>query len=243
MTFGEHLEELRGCLVRAAAGLAVGVLLGLVLAKPFVRLVEEPLKRALGDYYSRRALDTAAGWTGSPLPYSEAEIRDAIENRGLSFELREVHPDRLARMLGREPAGSDPAGDAAAEPSPPGGRFTADELVPIMLWQPLARDARVSITTLSAQEAFGIYIKAAILVGLVLASPWIFWQLWMFVAAGLYPHEKRLVHIFLPVSLGLFLAGSLLAFFFVFDSTSCLNICWPSTSGWGSIPTPGSASG
>jgi sec-independent protein translocase protein TatC len=217
MTFGEHLEELRGCLVRAAAGLAVGVLLGLVLAKPFVRLVEEPLKRALGDYYSRRALDTAANWTGSPLPYSEAEIRDAIENRGLSFELREVHPDRLARMLGRQPAGGDPTGDAAPEPSPPGGQFTADELVPIMLWQPLARDARVSITTLSAQEAFGIYIKAAILVGLVLASPWIFWQLWMFVAAGLYPHEKRLVHFFLPVSLGLFLAGAFLAFFFVFD--------------------------
>jgi sec-independent protein translocase protein TatC len=213
MTFGEHLEELRGCLVRAAAGLVIGVLLGLMLARPVVKLVEEPLKRALGDYYSQRALDTAATWTGAALPYSEAEIRDAVENRGMSFELREVHPDRLARMLGREPAG----GDAADAPAPPGERFAADDLVPILLWQPLARDARVSITTLSAQEAFGIYIKAALLVGIVLASPWIFWQLWMFVAAGLYPHEKRLVHVFLPVSLGLFLAGALLAFFFVFD--------------------------
>lgn len=211
MTFGEHLEELRGCLVRAAAGLAAGVLVGLFLAQPVVRLVEEPLRRALGDYYSKRALDMAANWTGRPLPYSEAEIRDAIENRGLSFELREVHPDRLARMLG---GGSEGAATADAAAS---GPFPADELVPIMLWQPLARDARVSITTLSAQEAFGIYIKAAILVGIVLASPWIFWQLWMFVAAGLYPHEKRLVHVFLPVSLGLFLAGALLAFFFVFD--------------------------
>jgi sec-independent protein translocase protein TatC len=71
----------------------------------------------------------------------------------------------------------------------------------------------VSITTLSAQEAFGIYIKAALLVGMVLASPWIFHQLWMFVAAGLYPHEKRLVHVFLPVSLGLFLAGVVIAFY------------------------------
>jgi sec-independent protein translocase protein TatC len=210
MTFGEHLEELRGCLVRAAAGLAAGVLVGLFLAQPVVRLVEEPLRRALGDYYSKRALDTAANWSGRPLPYSEAEIRDAIENRGLSFELREVHPDRLARMLGGGHQGG--AADAAAT-----AVFPADELVPIMLWQPLARDARVSITTLSAQEAFGIYVKAAILVGIVLASPWIFWQLWMFVAAGLYPHEKRLVHVFLPVSLGLFLAGALLAFFFVFD--------------------------
>ena len=217
MTFGEHLEELRGCLVRAAAGLAVGVLVGFFLAQPMVRLVESPLKRALGDYYSRRALDTAATWQGSPLPYSPAEIRDAIENRGLSFELREVHPDRLARVLGREPQ----AGGGTEQTPPPGtaaaDTFASDSLVPIMLWQPLARDPRVSITTLSAQEAFGIYVKAALLVGIILASPWIFHQLWMFVAAGLYPHERRLVHVFLPLSLGLFLAGAGLAFFFVFD--------------------------
>ena len=234
MTFGEHLEELRGCLMRAAAGLAVGVVIWLFLAKPVVQLVEQPLKRALGDYYSKRALETAAGWTGPPLPYSETEIRDAIENRGMSFELREIHPDRLAAALGGgsklalpepavaepEPAAASadqPAIPAAAAPGSPSGRFARDELIPILLWQPLARDARVSITTLSAQEAFGIYMKGAILVGIVLASPWVFHQLWMFVAAGLYPHEKRLVHLFLPVSLGLFLAGAVLAFFFVFD--------------------------
>ena len=52
---------------------------------------------------------------------------------------------------------------------------------------------------------------------MVLASPWIFYQLWTFVAAGLYAHEKRWVWTFLPVSVGLFLAGVALAFFFVFD--------------------------
>jgi sec-independent protein translocase protein TatC len=209
MTFGEHLEELRGCLVRAAAGLFVGVLLGLALAKPVVKLIEAPLKQALGDYYSQRALDTARTWTGTPLPYSEAEIRDAVENLGLTFELREVHADRVPAGLA-PPAGPTPPADRAPEAA---GQFPADQLVPILLWQPLTRDARVSITTLSAQEAFGIYIKAALLVGIVLASPWIFWQLWMFVAAGLYPHEKRMVHVFLPVSLGLFLAGVIIAFY------------------------------
>ncbi len=225
MTFGEHLEELRGSLIRAAAGLVVGVMIGFLVARPVVKLVEEPLRRALGDYYSKRAMETAAGWTGSPLPYSEAEIRDAIENRGLSFELREVHPDRLAQVLsGPSPTAEtktdrQPETDAepAERPAKHGSHFDAEGLVPVLLWQPLARDPRVSITTLSAQEAFGIYVKAAILVGIVLASPWIFYQLWMFVAAGLYPHEKRLVHLFLPASLGLFLAGAFLAFFFVFD--------------------------
>jgi sec-independent protein translocase protein TatC len=40
-----------------------------------------------------------------------------------------------------------------------------------------------------------------------------FWELWMFVAAGLYPHERKYVHIFLPFSIGLFMVGVLMAFF------------------------------
>ena len=43
--------------------------------------------------------------------------------------------------------------------------------------------------------------------GLVLASPWVFYQVWAFVAAGLYRHERRYVQKYLPFSLGLFLAG------------------------------------
>ncbi len=69
---------------------------------------------------------------------------------------------------------------------------------------------------LSVAEPFSVYIKAALVVGTVLASPFVFYFLWNFVAVGLYPHEKKYVHTFLPISLGLFLAGVLLAFFFVF---------------------------
>ncbi len=222
MTFGEHLEELRACLIRAAAGLAVAVLVGFFVARPVVHLIEQPLRRALGTYYGARGLETFREWRprvagGAPLPYSEAEIRDAVENRGLSFELREVHADRLARVLrAAQPGTAEPAAPPVASGTEPAA-FEIDALVPVLLWQPMARDPRVSITTLSAQEAFGIYVKAALTVGIVLASPWIFYQLWLFVAAGLYPHEKRWVWTFLPLSIALFLAGVLLAFFFVFD--------------------------
>jgi sec-independent protein translocase protein TatC len=74
---------------------------------------------------------------------------------------------------------------------------------------------RPALTTLSAQEAFMVYFKVAIVSGIVLGSPWIFWQIWQFVAAGLYPHEKRYVHYYLPFSLGLFLGGVLLCEFIV----------------------------
>lgn len=72
-----------------------------------------------------------------------------------------------------------------------------------------------SLATLRVEEAFMVWFKVCIMCGLVLGSPWIFYQVWAFVAAGLYPHEKRLVHVYLPVSLGLFLAGVFMCEIFV----------------------------
>src|SRR5262249_43757717 len=74
---------------------------------------------------------------------------------------------------------------------------------------------RRALTTLSVQEALVVYFKVCLVAGLVIASPWVFWQIWSFVAAGLYPHEKRLVHVYLPFSLGLFLAGVFVCQFLV----------------------------
>jgi sec-independent protein translocase protein TatC len=86
-------------------------------------------------------------------------------------------------------------------------------LVKLRIWRPV----KVRVQALNAQEAFMIWMKAAFMTGLVLSSPWIFLQLWNFVAAGLYPHEKNYVYWYLPISLGLFAAGAALAFAFVFD--------------------------
>jgi sec-independent protein translocase protein TatC len=208
MTFGEHLEELRTCLIRASIGLLVGVVIGFFVGRDVVHLIEQPLRRALGDYYISQSQQLVEQWkprtpAAGGIPYTVEEITDAVTRHGLSFEIREIHAERI--------------GHSAEDVATTSGSFPLDELVPVVLWQPLARDARVNITTLSAQEAFGIYVKAALVVGIILSSPWIFYQLWSFVAAGLYPHEKRYVHIFLPFSTGLFLAGAAVAFFFVFD--------------------------
>jgi sec-independent protein translocase protein TatC len=64
-------------------------------------------------------------------------------------------------------------------------------------------------------EAFLIYMKVSIVAGLVLASPWVIYQLWLFVAAGLYPHEQKYVYTYLPASITLFLGGALFAYFAV----------------------------
>jgi len=58
----------------------------------------------------------------------------------------------------------------------------------------------IQIITLGPAEAFGVYMKVSIISGLVIAAPWLLYQLWCFVAAGLYHHEKRAVYILVPFS-------------------------------------------
>jgi sec-independent protein translocase protein TatC len=87
------------------------------------------------------------------------------------------------------------------------------DLVPIELWE----SSDFQPQSLGVSETFMVWMKAGILTGLVFAGPFIFYHLWSFVASGLYPHEQKYVHLFLPISIGLFLAGVLLAFFFVFE--------------------------
>ncbi len=65
------------------------------------------------------------------------------------------------------------------------------------------------LQTLAPADGFVSYVKIALVTGLVFSSPWVFYHLWMFVAAGLYPNEKRYVYLAAPFSAALFVGGTL----------------------------------
>jgi sec-independent protein translocase protein TatC len=65
-------------------------------------------------------------------------------------------------------------------------------------------------------EGFLTYLKVAFLTGLFLAVPVIFYELWKFVAPGLYRHEKRYVLPFVLLSTVFFVGGALFGYFVVF---------------------------
>lgn len=54
--------------------------------------------------------------------------------------------------------------------------------------------------------------KILFVASLFITSPVAAWQLWAFVAAGLYPRERRLVYLLAPLSLGLFVGGILFCY-------------------------------
>ncbi len=65
-------------------------------------------------------------------------------------------------------------------------------------------------------EMFFVYIKIALLAGALLASPVIFYQMWRFVAPGLYPNEKKHVVPFVISSTMLFMGGAVFGYAVVF---------------------------
>jgi sec-independent protein translocase protein TatC len=65
-------------------------------------------------------------------------------------------------------------------------------------------------------EAFFTYLKVAFLSGLILATPVIFYEFWMFVAPGLYKKEKRLMVPIVFLSTLFFVGGSFFGYFIVF---------------------------
>ncbi len=55
----------------------------------------------------------------------------------------------------------------------------------------------------------------ALLGGAILASPFILYQVWLFIAPGLYQKERRFVVPFMAATVGLFLGGASFGYFFV----------------------------
>lgn len=89
-------------------------------------------------------------------------------------------------------------------------RFLARPLIKVL---PEA-DKKMIFTSLP--EVFFVYIKVALFSGIIVASPVLFYQLWKFVAPGLYKDERKYVIPFVLCSTAFFLAGASFAYFQIF---------------------------
>lgn len=70
-----------------------------------------------------------------------------------------------------------------------------------------------------APEYFVLYIKLGLLSGLFVAMPFILWQVWLFIAPGLYAHEKRFAVPFVAMATVFFLLGAAFAHYVAFPWT------------------------
>ena len=68
-------------------------------------------------------------------------------------------------------------------------------------------------------DTFSIYLKLSAIAATIVASPWLIYQIWMFVAAGLYPAERKTVTRYIPLFCGLLFSGVAFAFYVVLPMT------------------------
>jgi sec-independent protein translocase protein TatC len=192
MPLGDHIEELRLRLWRAIIGYLVAVVLGFLVSRPLFLAIAAPIDRELRDFHQRRLASQQ-----QKLEQGDGALTRANEPREVPLEVR-LSDFRVA--LGLPPDNDEAWVVVPARIRPASWMLATAEAHYTVLHKP-------GLTALTITEPFMVYFKVSLVLGLVLASPWIFYQLWAFVAAGLYPHERRLVYVFLPLSLGLFLGG------------------------------------
>ena len=242
MTFGEHLEELRIRLWRAIVGLVLVTCVTMYFGDQVMAIVRKPIEDALrargknltGEdakpFDAAKTWDTFWKWaTGKAEPKPEAPPETNTNSKTITVQinpsdlltvLHEADPQRFPAPAEKpapatasaSPDAKDGNAPAAAEEKPVSLRLTAPEFAQ---WRGAVEQQQRPIV-LTVQEGFMTWLKVSFVAGLVLSSPWVFYQAWLFVAAGLYPHERKYVHIYLPMSSILFFGGAAFCFFCVF---------------------------
>lgn len=217
MSFGDHLEELRSRMWRAIKGLGLCLVIGFIMdqigdytgkpwigvGKPMLKIITDPVEEQVKEFYHKRN-----ELARKKLEETQA---DANEQRNKMVEVRTKLPVQplLDSFEGLKLKDTEQKEIEFVQYVNAGQLHTgANEGEHVL-------GTRKFLTGLGVMEAFMVYIKVSLLCGVVIACPWIFWQMWSFIGAGLYPQEKKLVHVYLPFSVILFMGGCVLCQFVV----------------------------
>lgn len=222
MSLGDHLEELRARLILMILGIFVGLIVGLILGKYLINLLEAPYYRAMRD---TQQASPESGMEPQPHPSQTNLVRIQILEQSTEI-LQSLKPGDsfLAYIDFYRDDPNDPAFAVLKEPAEK--KEESDS----------AGGSMKGLQTITPAEGFLMYMKVSLVFGIILTSPWLFWQIWLFVSAGLYRHERKFVNVVAPISGALFIAGAIffllviapfvMNFFMVFNSALRVESNW-----------------
>jgi len=193
MSLGDHLEELRARLILAILGLTLGAIVAMIFGTHILNFIKRPYVRAMTTWLQDNEL---------PRVKSEINLFAELYFETLTARLDpnepQIAPDRIEfiRKVSMDTIDAWVKETRAA---------AGDKALP----------SYARLQTLAPAEAFVAYMKVSFIAGLILTSPWVFYQIWMFIAAGLYPAERKYVHTAIPFSTALFIIGALFFLFFI----------------------------
>ena len=196
MSLGDHLEELRMRLILAILGLVVGTIICLFFGRRIITFIEGPYNRIMEGYAEEKVEEFQTPWTYLSDTFFTNLLKTLdsdpnapeIDPNAITFA-KKIYADTVTSLL------EDPNYVAAVAE--------------------VHSSAAGKLIVIAPADAFIGFMKISLISGLIVSSPWVFYHLWMFVAAGLYANERRYVRIAVPFSTALFVIGALFFLFVV----------------------------
>jgi sec-independent protein translocase protein TatC len=222
MSFLEHLDELRKRLIRSIVFVFVAAMICWFVSGPIYRFLARPVLHALTEAQQHRSV-TIAGLNGqvSIVPLSSLKLND---------KLRFIFPDPTSLGKAAIPAGASVAARVDKDSLGNVGLYTdeplsaGNEVVPQDVRLPVdltkgydkLPDINDKLVVTTALEPFALYVKVSLYAAIGLSVPFLLWQIWAFVAPGLYPHERKYVTPFISLSSIFFVLGAACAYYLIF---------------------------
>ncbi|HEX8071889.1 MAG TPA: twin-arginine translocase subunit TatC [Pyrinomonadaceae bacterium] len=221
MSILEHLDELRGRLIRSVLFVFVTFFVCWFFSDRIYNFLARPVRAALADAQQRQI--QFAGQTGQEAITPLSALPEGATGRYLFPEATKLGQSvippgasvqaRVARdSQGHLALFTDEPLIAGPVVIPKGVRLPTDETA-----QPGALpglEDKLIVTT--ALEPFSLYVKVSLYAALCLAVPFLLWQIWAFVAPGLYPHERGYALPFIGMSTVSFVIGAAFAYYVIF---------------------------
>lgn len=220
MSFLEHLDELRRRIIRSVLFVFV-VFVGCWFVSDYIyNFLAVPVRRALAE--AQQLQVPLTGKTGGETIVSLNGLKDGDKGRYVFIEntklgTAEIPPGTTVAAVYTKDAQGQPglftdeqvfAGNVVV---PAGVRLPVDFTGKKA---PLKKDDQLIVTT--AIEPFSLYVKVSLYAAIALSIPFLLWQIWAFVAPGLYPHERAYVTPFIGLSSVSFIIGAAFAYYIIF---------------------------
>jgi sec-independent protein translocase protein TatC len=221
MSFLEHLDELRGRLIRSALFVFIAFFGCWFVSDYIYNFLARPVRLALANAQRRQL--PLGGLTGNEavLPLSAAKENDT--GRYVFAETTKLGASVI-------PAGASVSARIARDAQGQLGLFTDEPLyagntiIPKGVRLPFDVNARPDalsgiddrLIVNTAIEPFSLYVKVSLYAAVCLSVPFLLWQIWAFVAPGLYPHERSYALPFIVLSSVAFVMGAAFAYYVIF---------------------------
>ena len=196
MSLGDHLEELRARLILAILGLLTGSVVCLFFGGTIIRFIEGPYNIAIREHVTNSeqkiAKTDSVDFVGAVL----SNIRQALDS---DPNAPAVDPN-VINFVNKVYAQTLEEWTSDANSTSPG----VDDM-----------SSTQRLIVLAPADPFVGFMKISLISGLIISSPWVFYQLWMFVAVGLYEKERRYIQVAVPFSALLFVTGALFFLFLI----------------------------